>query len=111
MMNNEQEIGSHVLSYNFISHNLIKFFWVKQMLCFYFFLVWKKYELFPCEFKIEFSNIFIFFLETVRDCSQLIRYYLNLIFENILEYKKFMLDCSISFVLNKCYFNMFLIKQ
>ena len=23
MMNNEQEIGSHVLSYNFISHNLI----------------------------------------------------------------------------------------
>ena len=57
MMNNEQEIGSHVLSYNF---NLIKFFWVKQMLCFYFFPVWEKCELFPCEFKIKFLNIFYF---------------------------------------------------
>ena len=61
MMNNEQEIGSHVLSYNFISHNLIKFFWVKQMLCFYFLsLVWEKCELFLCEFKIKFSNVFYF---------------------------------------------------
>ena len=59
MMNNEQEIGSYVLSYNFISHILI-ISELNKCYVFIFFLVWEKCELFPSELKIEFSNIFYF---------------------------------------------------
>ena len=56
MMDDEQEIGSYVLSYNFISHISE----LNKCYVFIFFLVWEKCELFPCKFKIEFSNVFYF---------------------------------------------------